>query len=381
MASSSWPTKTYNASSTSINGLQIPFSAFVHPYNGPTLSVVVRSDSQPFLDVLAFEEKAGKALVVKFSDDNSKGLNNVEVSYLIDVFVPVQSLASIVALGSGEIVVTPNALVNSTSDALDLAVTGSGSIFVSGPSIALDDLKLSASGSGNVQFDVPTTTVAKKVEASVTGSGALVLATTSLKATSLETSITGHGKVYVASAAANISSTVKTSIAGSGALNIYTAGSCAKHDITVAGSGAAYVSAMRCADTSVAVMGSGSAYVASTTSLATSVSGSGQVNVVGTVPGWSGATTGTPRVDMYTLEVAPKYSPKTTTFLSHASIGSTSSNATVVGVVAGVAVLVLLVVGVLVYKCRKNGRACFRASPQQTGYTRRMSTEGNANAV
>ncbi|KDO21423.1 hypothetical protein SPRG_12430 [Saprolegnia parasitica CBS 223.65] len=382
MAASSWPVKIYNSSSITTDSLKVPLHAFIRAYDAPTPSIVVRADTQVFLDSLAFQDD-GKVLGFDLDHDGYDRLRNTEVRYLIDVYMPTRSLASLRAMGSGDVVVTPSALQNTS---VVLTTAGSGTVFVSAPSIELANLNISVSGSGGFQWDVPATKVTSGVDLSVSGSGTLALSTTTLDAGSLKMAVAGSGKAYVgASSLVNVSSSVATSVAGSGQVNLYAAGTCRDHKVSISGSGDAFVSAMNCRDTSAVIAGSGSAYIQSTTTLATSVAGSGRIYVAGTVPGGlpgSYTPMASPPVTTYNAVPVPAYEPHKTKFGSHVSTGTswTRDNATLIGVL--VAVLIVLLVAFGVYRCRKSGRACFRSKTERpVGYARKTSTENQAPSM
>ncbi|EQC34683.1 hypothetical protein SDRG_08001 [Saprolegnia diclina VS20] len=378
MTSSAWPVKIYNSSSTATDSLNVPLHAFIRAYDAPTPSIVVRADSQAFLDSLAFQDD-GKALGFDLAEDGYDRLRNTEVRYLIDVYMPTRSLASLRAMRSSDVVVAPYALQTTS---VVLTTTGSSAVYVSAPSLELANLTISVSGSSRLQWEVPVTKVNSGLNVAVGGSGTLALLTTTLDVGSLKMAATGSGKAYVgASSLVNVSSSVATSVDGTGQVNLYAAGICREHKVSISGAGNAFVSAMNCRDTSVVVTGSGSAYVQSTTTLATAVAGSGRVYVAGTVPGGlPGAYTpmASPPVTTYTAVPVPAYEPHQPTMYGSYVSTSTSHTGTLIGVL--VAVLTALVVAFGVYRCRKSGRACFRPKAER-GYTRKTSTEDHAPSM
>ncbi|EQC25336.1 hypothetical protein SDRG_16799 [Saprolegnia diclina VS20] len=307
----SWPSKVYNASSSSLSGLKLRHSAFIHATSATKASVVVRSISDGFLSAFAIEEEDG-ALSVNGPAWYANPFQVSSTKYIIDVYVPLQSLAAVTLTGYGDAVLDPFTVVNSTDAALSLVVSGSGRLFLSAPSIALRDLKLKVPGSGSVQLHVLDTTVASRAELSISGSGDVALLGNTLRMDTIKSSVSGSGKAYVGASSFVNATTVSTSISGSGDINFYTAGVCATQDISISGSGQVNAGALACDASSVSISGSGKVYARALKSLKASTSGSGDIYAVAPLPAsvtGSLSTVTTAPVSTFELRSLPAYEP------------------------------------------------------------------------
>ncbi|KAJ0406747.1 hypothetical protein P43SY_004572 [Pythium insidiosum] len=199
-----------------------------------------------------------------------------------------QKLTSIAAVGSTDLIVGLDALVQHDSNAtLDLSAAGSADIFVNLPQETLDigALELSTAGSADVQVDVSRLQVQTDVEINVAGSGdaAIVASNAVVVGDSLSSSIGGSGDIFVQTAWLETKQ-LQTSVAGSGDVTYARNGSCVTQHVEIAGSGDVAAGSIVCARSSVEIVGSGDVLVQTTEELDVSTVFSGTVKYVGEPP-------------------------------------------------------------------------------------------------
>ncbi|OQR94086.1 hypothetical protein ACHHYP_01858 [Achlya hypogyna] len=279
---SAWLHTTYTATTSDIRGLILHTQAN-YVVQDPSLKVATitfRTDSEDVQRALRISETtvgdATRVIKIDFSDE-LYGLQLARVQYIVDIALPTNTLSYLDA--SGDTVVGPRVLTNTTSSSIDVRVRGSGDVFLQDASLIADRLSFQIAGSGDLQVNIPSTRAAA-VEALLTGSGDFSLFTASLDTKALDINTEASGTVFI-SGSLEGNPTVTTRTFASGDISYALTGSCTSHEITVTGSGDADTSSLACASTVVTATGSGDVYAAATTAFASSKSGSGDVNFVG----------------------------------------------------------------------------------------------------
>ncbi|KAG9413557.1 hypothetical protein AC1031_012783 [Aphanomyces cochlioides] len=299
-----WHSKVFNATSTDVYGLVLNLG--VHVYEAPpgvqTISAVVKSDSEGFINAFEFKERTVKSSIKALDIGVKNTWGNAflvwSANYIVDIYVPTAMIEYVDLDGGNDVIMYPRTIVNNASRSLQAEVSGSGSIFMQDSDIALKQLQLKISGSGLVQVDVGNVTLADLLQVKMSGSGDIAVSSNALTTGSIQTDISGSGNIYVAA---------KT---GSGRISYYEMGSCGQHDVSISGSGTIEAGGIITQKTHVSISGSGNVYSSAVESIGTDISGSGSVYVVGTVPpSVSGTikTTSSYPVSRYTLKALPDH--------------------------------------------------------------------------
>ncbi|RQM29480.1 hypothetical protein B5M09_013433 [Aphanomyces astaci] len=284
--------ETFHATSTNIRALNIHSDhTFVNEdANATAVWVTVTSTSTRMTDVVSFSERSTNgqdSLTIMASSYPG------DIEYLIDVFVPSQSIQSVAFGGSGSLVVNPRSLVSTVAESaiipasVSISSSGSGDVYVQDTAVELHSLALSAMGSGELQWDVPVTHVATSVDVRNSGSGGVsMFSSSSLLAGTLVVKNYGSGDIVVTSANVTMSLNVATTIAGSGDVSYDSTGLgyCRHLDMNGLGSGDAHMSSIACESTKVFSAGSGDVYVTSTHDLQVNRMGSATVYVTRPAP-------------------------------------------------------------------------------------------------
>ncbi|KAF0709130.1 hypothetical protein As57867_006069, partial [Aphanomyces stellatus] len=145
----------YNGTSDAIHGFIFSAPrAFIHPDTSGAIkaSVVFSADTQALVDAFHVQETLEDAIrhvKVGFHIGSSASGN-----YVLDVFVPPNSVQHVANDGAGDVVVDSGVLASDDRRNVHVEATKSGSVFVSDNDITLRHLTLSSSGSGSIQVSV-----------------------------------------------------------------------------------------------------------------------------------------------------------------------------------------------------------------------------------
>uniref|UniRef100_K3X9H3 Putative auto-transporter adhesin head GIN domain-containing protein n=1 Tax=Globisporangium ultimum (strain ATCC 200006 / CBS 805.95 / DAOM BR144) TaxID=431595 RepID=K3X9H3_GLOUD len=224
--------------------------------------VVVSGDSKKLIDVFDVSPRyksKGKLSESSFNlhlkNKNATMAGNV----LTQIFVSdLKMLRHISAAMSTSFVVGENVLTSDDSTAkIKLATAGSGTFYVtSAEKFALQSLKISNAGSGDVQFQIPSLQVSKVVELSTTGSGVIAVVANDIQANTLKSYSAGRADTFVQAKTLTVS-TLKSSVEGAGSVNLSKNGSCQRQHISIIGSGSVATGSIVCQETLVSVVGEG----------------------------------------------------------------------------------------------------------------------------
>lgn len=216
-----------------------------------------------------------------------------------------QRLTRVVNHGSGRVTVREDVLA-STGTGLTLSANGSGDLFAtSSASVEVDELSISAQGSGRVEATFAELhTKAMTVEAMSSGN---VVVSSGSTATTDELALKGQGSgaMCVTSGASLDAGHVVINGVGSGDVSLGPRGSCQKAEVTVAGSGRIDVGAIECSSVNVDLLGSATVIVQATDKLSGDAYGSGRLHYSGGAPrsidnvNFMGLVSATPVSDAY----------------------------------------------------------------------------------
>ncbi|KAL3657028.1 hypothetical protein V7S43_018076 [Phytophthora oleae] len=190
----------------------------------------------------------------------------------------------IVNQGSGKVTISDYVLATS-GPILTISSIDSGDMFLTASTpITVDELSLSARGSGNLQasfseFDVKTVSVKVSSSADVT-----VLAASQGSAVSLALYVQGSGSLCLSAGSSIETKDLTIKKIGAGDVSIGPRGSCKTAELTTTGLGTIDAGGMQCVDVNVDLLGSGNVFVQATDSLSGDVYGSGKLRYFGNAP-------------------------------------------------------------------------------------------------
>ncbi|RHY23475.1 hypothetical protein DYB32_009182, partial [Aphanomyces invadans] len=203
-----------------------------------------------------------------------------EMEFLIDVFVPTQTIRSVAFGGSDTLTVNPRVLANATDAHVIVTALSDGDMFLQDSDLAVSSVSLVAVGSGDIQWVVPALAIATSLNVQTTSAGDVTLvAETSLSANSVEVNVLGSGDISLSSANLTVPQDITTNVLGSGGVVYQSHGACGHHKLSVLGSGHADTSAIACETTNVLAVSSGDIYVTATKELVVSRLGTASVYV------------------------------------------------------------------------------------------------------
>ncbi|KAE9008516.1 hypothetical protein PR002_g15872 [Phytophthora rubi] len=238
--------------------VRVKGSSSSEPQNVAAQLLVI--DGLPVLEISATEEKLDVLLLRK------------------------QRVQRVINQGSGGVSIGDNVFATG-GPSLTIGAVGSGDVTLSTSSpVTVDELTLSAQGSGHLQgsfseFDVKTLRLA------VTSSGgATVLAGSNGTADSLALTVQGSGSLCLSAGGLLETNRLKIKKIGSGDVSLGPRGSCQNAEVDVGGSGTIDVGGVECHSVNVDLLGSGNVVVQATDSLSGDVYGSGHLHYFGTAP-------------------------------------------------------------------------------------------------
>ncbi|KAK1939020.1 hypothetical protein P3T76_009095 [Phytophthora citrophthora] len=285
-------------------------SADVAPYRTVhcTLYSDLCNDDQPFVvivtgsnDVVLHYEDAGTPGSGDVARIPVKGIDSGSVAQLISIDgLPVLELSAtnsklnvvllrkervqrIVNQGSGKVTVNDYVLATN-GPSLTVSSIDNGDMFLTASTpIEVDELSLSAQGSGNIQasfseFDVKTVSAKVASSADMT-----VLAASQGSADSLTLSVQGSGSLCLSAGSSIETNGLIIKKVGTGDISIGP-GSCKTAELTTTGSGTIDAGGIQCVDVNVDLLGSGNVFVQATDSLSGDVYGSGKLRYFGNAP-------------------------------------------------------------------------------------------------
>ncbi|OQR83423.1 hypothetical protein ACHHYP_14733, partial [Achlya hypogyna] len=321
MATSAWPVKILNATSSSLTSFSTHLDTFVHVCDCPFASVVVRSESQAFLNATSVTQDSFNRdhfFVIKAPSIEDVGINRVQ--YSVDVYVPQSSLNQVSADETATVVVSPSAL-NSNADSTYLIAANNASIYVSGASFQARSLGLRLIGPGRIQFDVTNVALSEqlvvKSDGYATNHGTVFFRSAALNTPLVTVDAASDANVYVLATSVTKYFGIDTTVHPSGIVVVDIAGVCNDLRVHLIGDCKMYSSGTACHDTRVDAVYSGMAFVRATESLTTTLEGDGVVYLVGDQPRMTkGSFTPIKKTPerSYTLYSIPTYGPSTLLF-------------------------------------------------------------------
>ncbi|ETV84418.1 hypothetical protein H257_03634 [Aphanomyces astaci] len=273
----------FNATSTNVRGLNLINTGGIireDPVNASP-SIVYRASNPDLV----------RALVVNQNDGANGDTLELELlsqkdiagDYLLEIYIPSNSLQYIHTGDGGNTVVGPNTLVVDSNRDIEIKALGSGSIFVETENIGSSFFMVEAQSSGDIHINVDNILSADVLDLAAQGRGEVSLLAGYTSTTSLVAVASGSGNVFVGNptndrASPSIMTTdLITKVFGDGSVVFLTDGSCASSFVQTSGTGSAFLSSMTCQDTGVVLLNTGNIYVTSTDSFASEDRGTGDV--------------------------------------------------------------------------------------------------------
>ncbi|KAF0683512.1 Aste57867_24440 [Aphanomyces stellatus] len=204
--------------------------------------------------------------------------SRVTGSYLLDIYVPTQSLHYLEATQDRDVVVDPNALSMDAAQDVSIIASGGGNVYVQATNVAANHLLIAARSTGSIQLSIDDSIVASDIEVVATSSGSIWLLTSSTRSSLLTTYTLGSGNAIVAATNSLAVDTMLTHALGDGSIVFPNSGGACNASVveTMAG-GSVYANLVDCFDSKVSLGGSGDVYLSSTVSLEVDDSGQGSV--------------------------------------------------------------------------------------------------------
>ncbi|ETW00830.1 hypothetical protein H310_07356 [Aphanomyces invadans] len=284
-------------------------------------SVVFRTSNMALLNALTLKLMAGNlGAVVELAFAPNM---TVEGQYLLDIFVPTNSLQYLQTDQGGDTIVAPRVLSANASRPISISSFGMGSVVVEESVVLASRLVVESRGSSRVQLNVARSVSAESVDLSTTSLGSIALLANSTTTKHLSAVSAGSGSVYMGSPATKTTTkttpvslnatslTAKTY--GDGNVVFLDAGTCQGSDIQTSGHGSVYMHLVRCQNSNVVILGTGNTYLTTTGLLRVQDSELGTVFATGgaTVTGSVMVMPPSVPVPPYVPMVEPARSPRT----------------------------------------------------------------------
>ncbi|GAB9475417.1 hypothetical protein Gpo141_00012515 [Globisporangium polare] len=247
--------------------------------------IVVSGDSEDLLESFHIETSSnsdadGLEIVVDSGSTKKGGYA------LTQLFVVKKSaLTNIKAISSGDVVIGENVLVTNSSTAnVTLSSVGSGDIFLtSNESMSVGALEIFTAGSGDVQLELASVSVARAITLSGVASGDIALLADHVEAESIGNMIVGSADLFVQANSVNVTK-LDTFLGGSGSATLSKSGECVNQTVMIAGSGKVKTGSIACENVDVSIFGSGDALVQAKSKLSVTLVASGSVEYVNATP-------------------------------------------------------------------------------------------------
>ncbi|RHY32120.1 hypothetical protein DYB32_002853 [Aphanomyces invadans] len=281
-----WPAPAiFNATSTRVRGLTlINTGGIIHedPVHASP-SIVFRASNPDLVRALTVNQNEGPngdTLELQFSSRQ-----DVAGDYLLEIYMPSNSLQYVHAGDGGSTVVGPNTLIVDSSRDIGIKSSGSSTIFVESDNIGSSSFMVETVSTGDIQINVNNVLAADVIDLSSQGSGDILLLAGNTAATSLVTVAEGSGSVFVGAnptttdpASTSITATnLITKVFGDGNVVYLNDGTCDSSFVETSGAGSAFMSSMRCHDTGAVLLEKGNIYATATDSFSIEDRGTGEV--------------------------------------------------------------------------------------------------------
>ncbi|KAF0683513.1 Aste57867_24441 [Aphanomyces stellatus] len=240
-------------------------------------SVVFRASNNNVMAAINIAVASTATMDVLTIEFDNLGSLPVAGSYVLDVYVPTQSLQYLETTDDGDTVVYPNTLNTDATQDLTILASGRGNVFVLARDLIANDMLLAARSSGAVQLAIEQTVVASKMNLVSSNAGVVTLASFTTTADELNTLTLGHGNVVVAATKSLGVNAMSSRALGDGAILFATPGACNSSAIETVAGGEVFANLVDCLDTKVSLGGSGDVYLSSTYSLDVTDIGLGDV--------------------------------------------------------------------------------------------------------
>ncbi|KAH9109381.1 hypothetical protein LEN26_004180 [Aphanomyces euteiches] len=275
-----WHERIFNATVDGILGLSVENAkTFIYEDRVNTRpSIVVRATSKDLVDAFRIHQsfvKMGSILNVTFLPRS-----RVSGSYLLDVFVPSQTLQYLAVNGDDDTVVSSNTF--STEGTLDIAVFsngGNGNVIADTPFVQANHLLLQSRGNGVIQFGADIV-IAHDMELVSINNGSVALEATTTNVNRVSATTAGWGNVYVGSSLPGsllTATEIEARVYCMGDVVFSAPGSCNSSLMHSMGQGNTFAHRVACRDTAALIVGGGSVFSTSIETLTTQVDGDGIV--------------------------------------------------------------------------------------------------------